>query len=113
MDVLKEMVRSLAVIIIFTSFLEMVLPNSKMKGYTRLILGLFVIIIVLNPVITLLDSGTDYSIEAWSSPPQNRELETIFQDAKDLAANSQESAMNEYCSRVEQQIAALSGWHRK
>ena len=39
MDVLKEMVRNLAAIIILTSFLEMLLPNTKMKGYTRLILG--------------------------------------------------------------------------
>ena len=107
MDVLKEMVRNLAAIIILTSFLEMLLPNTKMKGYTRLILGLFVIVIVLNPVLNFLDSGTGYSIQAWSYPSKNHELNAILEDAQEITAQSQRSIFNEYRSKVEQQIAAL------
>jgi len=107
MDFLKEMVRNLAAIIILTSFLEMVLPNTKMKGYTRLILGLFVIVIVLNPVLNFLDSGTEYSLQAWSYPSKNHELNAILEDAQEIAAQSQRSVFNEYRSKVEQQIAAL------
>ena len=72
MNALKELVRSLAVIIIFTSFMEMLLPNSKMKNYVRLVLGLFVIVIILNPVLAFLDSSKDFSIQAWIEPSQNK-----------------------------------------
>lgn len=107
MDSLKELVRNLAAIIILTSFLEMILPNTKMKGYTRLVLGLFVIIIILNPVLGFLGSKTEFSVQAWSSPSQDEELDNILENAKKMKAQSQESAVEEYVLRLEQQIAAL------
>lgn len=107
MDALRELVRSLAAIIILTSFMEMVLPNSKMKNYLRLILGLFVIVIILNPVLVFLGSSGDFSAQAWIEPSQDGELEKILEDAQEMTARSQESALESYSAKVEQQVAAI------
>lgn len=107
MNALKELVRSLAVIIILTSFMEMILPNSKMKNYLRLVLGLFVIVIILNPVLAFLDTSKDFSIQAWIEPSGNQELKEILTDAQEVAAASRKTALEDYAAKVEQQIAAI------
>jgi len=107
MNALKELVRSLAVIIIFTSFMEMLLPNSKMKNYVRLVLGLFVIVIILNPVLAFLDSSKDFSIQAWIEPSQNKELKAILNDAREITTASRQSVLDDYAAKVEQQMAAI------
>ena len=107
MDALQELVRSLATVIILTSFLEMLLPNSKMKNYTRLILGLFVIVIILNPVLAFLGSPDAFSAQAWVPSSQEQDMDNILKDAQELSGKAQDSAVKEYSAKVEQQIAAL------
>jgi stage III sporulation protein AF len=107
MEALKELVRSLAAIIILTSLMEMVLPNSKMKSYVRLMLGLFVIVIILNPVLAFLGSSGEFSSQAWIEPARDQQLEEIMADAQDLSVQSRDMFLDDYAAKVEQQIAAL------
>jgi len=46
----REYVQNIAMVIIFTSFLGLILPSSKHKGYIKLISGLVVILAVISPV---------------------------------------------------------------
>ena len=46
----REYVQNIAMVIIFTSFLGLILPGSKHKGYIKLIAGLVVILAVISPV---------------------------------------------------------------
>lgn len=107
MDSLRELVRSLAVIIILTSFIEMILPDAQMKRYTRLILGLFVILLILNPVLVFLDDGSGFAAQGWASPDDSSRLEEILDDAQQISGQSQEAAIKQYAGRLEQQISAL------
>ena len=107
MDSLRELVRSLAVIIILTSFIEMILPDAQMKRYTRLILGLFVILLILNPVLVFLDDGSGFAAQGWASPDESSRLEEILDDAQQISGQSQEAAIKQYAGRLEQQISAL------
>lgn len=107
MDSLRELVRSLAVIIILTSFIEMILPDAQMKRYTRLILGLFVILLILNPVLVFLDNGSGFAAQGWASPDDSSRLEEILDDAQQISGQSQEAAIKQYAGRLEQQISAL------
>lgn len=107
MEALKELVRSLAAIIILTSLMEMVLPNSKMKSYVRLMLGLFVIVIILNPVLAFLGTSGEFSSQAWVEPAEDQQLEEIMANAQDLSVQSRDMVLEDYAVKVEQQIAAL------
>lgn len=107
MEALKELVRNLAAIIILTSVIEMVLPNSKMRNYVRLMLGLFVIVIILNPILAFLGSSGDFSTQAWVEPSHNDQLNEIMGDAQELSVQSRDIVLDDYSQKVEQQIAAL------
>ena len=48
---------NIAVILIFTSFLNLVLPGGRYKDYIKLVTGLMVILVIISPVAEFLNSG--------------------------------------------------------
>ena len=106
-DTLRNLVQNIAIIIIITTFLEMLLPNTQMRRYVRLVLGLFVIAMILNPITSILSSEMDFEVGSWVPPGTESDLETILTDGSNMSRMSQEAALEEYRLRLEQQIAAL------
>ncbi|MDD2234210.1 MAG: stage III sporulation protein AF [Desulfitobacteriaceae bacterium] len=67
MQTLQILVRNLAVIILLATVLEMLLPNKSMRGYVQLVVGMFVITAILNPISSLLHMPLEMGIPAWTS----------------------------------------------
>ncbi|NLP44776.1 MAG: stage III sporulation protein AF [Peptococcaceae bacterium] len=65
MEGLKEIIRNLAFILLLATFLEMLLPSKKMKGFVQLIMGLFVIAAILNPLANFLKLDYQMKVPAW------------------------------------------------
>jgi len=65
LDGLKEIIRNLAFILLLATFLEMLLPSKKMKGFVQLIMGLFVIAAILNPLTSFLKLDYQMEVPAW------------------------------------------------
>jgi stage III sporulation protein AF len=53
---LKEVV----LIIMLAVFIDMLIPSSKLERYIRLVLGLFVLLTLLSPILHLLQKNTDF-----------------------------------------------------
>jgi len=53
MDVLFELVRRLVLLTIFAAFCELLLPRSSFRSYTRMVVGLLVIAMLLQPILEL------------------------------------------------------------
>jgi len=74
MDTIFELVRRLALLAIFAAFCELLLPRSGFRSYSRMVVGLLVIAMILQPVLELrgtnldLDGLLSYSNLAVSSP---------------------------------------------
>lgn len=66
MESLETLVRNLAIIILLGSVLEMLLPSKSMQGFVKLVMGLFVISAVLDPLTSLLNLPQRTSIPAWT-----------------------------------------------
>lgn len=66
MEDLNSLVRNLAIIVLLASFLEMMLPSKSMQGFVKLIMGLFVISAILNPITSLLRMPLEMNIPAWT-----------------------------------------------
>lgn len=79
MHVLTDIVRNVLVIIMVSSFFELLLPDGKVKPFVRFTIGLFILISVLNPALKYLYSDKDFRIDLWnhtqSSITQNQILE--------------------------------------
>lgn len=81
METLQNLVRNLAVVLLLAGFLEMLLPNSSMRGFVKLVMGLFVISAVLGPVTDFLRAPLAMGVPAWNM--------TVSQDLP-VMANGQE-----------------------
>lgn len=104
MESLQTLVRNLAVIILLASVLEMLLPNKSMQGFVKLIMGLFVISAVLDPLTSLLHLPQSTSVPAW--------IEVRSQDLPVLAGNNgleigRDAVQDQFTLILENQIKAL------
>ena len=65
MDVIAEIVKNLLVIIIMSSFLEIMLPDGNIKPFVRFAIGLFVLIAVLSPTLAYIYDDKNFQISVW------------------------------------------------
>lgn len=66
MESLQTLVRNLAIILLLASFLEMLLPSKSMKGFIKLVMGLFVISAILTPITSFLGMTMETVVPAWT-----------------------------------------------
>ncbi|MEG1584072.1 MAG: stage III sporulation protein AF [Anaerovorax sp.] len=55
MEVAREWVKNVFIIIVAISFVEMLLPAGNMKKYIRFIFSLIIMAIILSPIAILLE----------------------------------------------------------
>ncbi|MDW7674948.1 MAG: stage III sporulation protein AF [Bacillota bacterium] len=109
MELITNIVREIVIIVLLASFLEMLLPKSNMKRFVQVILGLFILISILNPIASLISSDEmTFQIEAWQyQPVATSDLEDILAQGQRLARAGEASAVREYEVRIEKQISSL------
>lgn len=57
MDILKSFVINLSVTIIFFTAIKLILPSNSIKKYVSFVMGIILIAVMLQPVLTLFTSG--------------------------------------------------------
>jgi len=106
LQALSDIVKNVAIIILLTTFLDMLLPNNNMQRFIKVVMGLFVMLAILNPIISLLDK--DLELSAWQlSVPTEQEVDTVLVNGKKLNDLTQTQALDEYKGRIAQQMEAL------
>ncbi len=56
LETVNELVTSIVVVIILATFLELLLPEGRLQRYVRLVIGLLIVLIMLNPVVSILEN---------------------------------------------------------
>ncbi|MDR1701756.1 MAG: stage III sporulation protein AF [Sporomusaceae bacterium] len=54
---ITEWIRGIIFVVLFAAFLDLLLPNSSMQKFVRVIMGLFIMLSVLNPVLNFLETN--------------------------------------------------------
>src|SRR5690554_5548028 len=103
LDALSDIVKNVAIIILLTIFLDMLLPNNSMQRFVKVVMGLFVMVAILNPIINLFNS--DFELSAWqlASLPEHK-VETVLAQGEEIASFHEELALSEYANRLAKQI---------
>lgn len=65
MTSLYEIVRNLLVIIVIASFLELILPDGRLRPFVRFCVGLFILIAILSPTLNLLFKDKNFALSFW------------------------------------------------
>ncbi|MGI6712993.1 MAG: stage III sporulation protein AF [Bacillota bacterium] len=103
-----ELVRNITVLVLIAGFLEMLLPSSEMKRFIKVVMGLFILVSILNPLLSLLNKNATCEVLAWQDPMmKNQELNTILQKGKQLSQQMDEKATEIYAENTAKQIETV------
>lgn len=106
MESLQTLIRNLAIILLLASFLEMLLPNKSLKGFVKLVMGLFVISAILTPLTSFGGMTMETGIPAW--------VETSAQEMPVLASGEEgetigtNAVQEQYKTIVVNQVKSLT-----
>ncbi|HHV72921.1 MAG TPA: stage III sporulation protein AF [Clostridia bacterium] len=111
-DILSEWVRSVTIILFLAFFLDMLIPNSSLKRYVHLVIGLFIIMIILNPLIRILDLESYDNISVFNSEDRKisrniANLDKIIENGKQIQVIGTEQTKNVLETRLAYQIEGL------
>lgn len=67
MEFLKEWITNIILFILLATVIDMILPNTKLQKYTKMVTGLLLIAIILTPILRLISSDFE---QAFSSVPK-------------------------------------------
>lgn len=54
---LSAWVKEIILVVLFATFVEFLLPNSSMQRFVRVIMGLFIMLAILNPIMAIVDKN--------------------------------------------------------
>lgn len=107
---LTAWIKNIIFIVLFASFLELLLPNSSMQRFVRVIMGLFIMLAILGPAIDVVQrSITPLQVPTLSSGNSM----VILNDAQNFVQHREVIATEQYKKELAQQmqvmITALEG----
>ncbi|MFC4777459.1 stage III sporulation protein AF [Paenibacillus sp. GCM10023252] len=98
---LSEWLRDIIAVILLAVFVELLLPNKAMQRYARLVVGLFILLTIMSPILRLLQGDLDTKlqegIELWDKNEVTRDirmpsLDDIQKSAEELKGRQSRAA---------------------
>ena len=100
-----SLVTNVIFIIFLTTAADLLFPGSQLKGFVRLVMGLFIIITLLEPIGRLLHSD---ALLGWMLPGEGYlEQESIMAQSETYENYLSEQTVAQYETRLAQQIKGL------
>lgn len=97
-------INTIVVAIIFAAFVEMLMPSNNMKKYIKLVLGLLIMAVILEPVLQYLNKG--YSLSGYSFKYTNiLDSSYIKQESEAYSQKQQDSVVKLYKQNLEDKMA--------
>lgn len=111
METLRLLVQNLIIIVVLAVLMEMLLPNGEMRRYTKMVMGLMVIIAVVQAISGLTGGSLFRDMEeyAWRSGAEGWKPPDIIDQGRKLDAVNRKQAVEQYKKGIERQISALLG----
>lgn len=109
MNLVKEIARNVILIVFFASVLEMLLPpKSEMGKYIRLIMGLFVIISILGPVLSPLNENLAANVLAANYLGSNAKQQNAIEAGLVVKKENEELIAKIVQEKIKQQICTIA-----
>ena len=67
MDFFTEWITNIIIFVLIATVIDLLLPNSSMQKYTKMVMGLLLIVIILSPILKLLSTDFDAAIASMPS----------------------------------------------
>jgi stage III sporulation protein AF len=106
METIYLLVRNIIFIILIAVFIEMLLPMKETRRFLEVVVGLFVLITILNPIVSLIQQEPHIELDIQEGNEQ--ELDEILSQGKKLQQVQAEQARSNYGMRIEEQVAVIA-----
>ncbi|MGL5514774.1 MAG: stage III sporulation protein AF [Sporomusa sp.] len=106
-DLITVWIKSIIFVVLFASFLDLLLPNNRMQRFIKVIMGLFIMLSILNPVISVIDRmRTTAQVPALASGVSGLSDSEIMDTAKQVAGKRDQIVREIYERDLSKQIRA-------
>ncbi|WP_285717757.1 stage III sporulation protein AF [Pelosinus sp. IPA-1] len=98
-------VKYIIFVVLFASFLELLLPSSSMQRFVRVIMGLFIMLAIMNPIISIVQNHLipTNQIPALSTNFGN----SIMNDSMNMSNDREKLSLELYKKELAQQMKIL------
>ena len=107
MEVIKELVCNVVIIILLTTFLDMLLPSGGLRPFVKVIMGLFVLVSMLNPVLNFFLGEREFEVFAWQQDKSMPGFTTVLADSNRLNDVNKEIFLENYATSMALQMEAM------
>jgi stage III sporulation protein AF len=107
MDFLKEWVTNIILFILLATVIDMLLPNSSIQKYTKMVTGLLLIAIILTPVLKLISEDfetTMSSIPSYQAPGEKNMKNSIELKKKEIQASQHAYILEEMAVQLKKDV---------
>ncbi|AIM15564.1 MULTISPECIES: stage III sporulation protein AF [Neobacillus] len=107
MDFLKEWVTNIILFILLATIIDMLLPNSSMQKYTKMVTGLLLIAIILSPIFKLISKDFESAImeiPSYQSPSENNMKNLIDDKKKEIQASQHAYILKEMAVQLRKDV---------
>lgn len=106
---LTEWLKAIILIILFAAFIDLIIPNQSMQRYVKMVVSLFILLTILNPVLQIFHHDFQWEkLQFPESPldsimPSSPSLAEIMEEGEKLKAQHEQRSME----MVQQQTERL------
>lgn len=105
LDAVSAWIKTIILLVLFASFLELLLPSSGMQRFIRVIIGLLITLAILNPVLHVLENNwTDQQVPALSRSSSG--AQSMSNHVGKMAGEREQLAVETYKKELARQIKA-------
>ncbi len=107
METIRLLVRNLVFLVMLAAFLEMLLPLQGTRRFVQVIIGLFVLLAVLGPIVTLFKQQPPLHFALPATAGGGAALSQILDQGQDLQQVTAAQEQAAYVQRLEDQIEVM------
>lgn len=107
MDFLKEWITNIILFVLLATVIDMLLPNTNMQKYTKMVTGLLLIAIILSPVLKILSSDFEETLAKVTEiqAPSEKNLENSIElQKKEIQASLHAYALEEVAVQLKKDV---------
>ncbi len=114
MELMRNWMISLITVVIISSFVEMLMPSGSFKKYSKLVVGLIIMLIIVQPILMLTDNDQLFSKYAFEASNQIDKMAIVGKSdmVKEKQMEQIVSTYNHNLNKqIQQSVRSLSGEH--
>lgn len=107
MDFIKEWITNIILFVLLATVIDMLLPNSSMQKYTKMVTGLLLIAVILTPVFKLISNDFEEvlaSVPALESPGEKNMENSIELKKKEIQAWQDAYILDDMAVQLKKQV---------